>query len=137
MTYNFKRALGLGIGLYVSTFMVGIICGMISGQDMSSLENIPDSFWYIGMVAAVILTALFTMWYFKNPSIVPSVKAGFLFGLTAVILSSGLDAILFSVGGQTEQLGMYYGDYRFWIILVLVIATAKIVGHLKKPKITV
>jgi hypothetical protein len=134
MTYNFKRALGMGLGLYVSTFIVGIVCGMISGQDMSSLENIPDSFWYIGMVGAVVLTAIFTHLYFKNPSIVPSVKSGFYFGLTAIVLSSGLDAILFSLGGTSDQLGEYYGDYRFWIILVLVVATAKLVGHMKKSK---
>jgi hypothetical protein len=135
MSYNFKRALGIGLALYVSTFIVGIISGMISGFDPStSLSDMPDSFWYIGMIAAVILTALFTKWYFKSPSIVPSAKNGFWFGLTAIILSSLMDMILFSIGGASNELGGYFGDYRFWIIVGLVLVTAKLVGHMKKIK---
>jgi hypothetical protein len=138
MTYNFKRAIGVAFCLYLATFVVGIICGMVSGQDMKSMNTMPDSFWYIGMIAAVILTYLFTVWYFKNPSITPSLKSGFLFGLTAVVLSFVLDFALFSLGNmsataeQKVDLGQYYGDYRFWIIIVLVVATAKLVGHMKK-----
>jgi heme A synthase len=140
MTYNFKRALGIGLALYLGTFVVGIVCGVISGQDMSTMQGMPDSFWYVGMVAAVILTALFSMWYFKSPSVVPSAKSGFLFGLTSVVLAFVLDFILFSLGNMSEDpknhidLGQYYGDYRFWIIIVLVIVTAKLVGHIKRPK---
>jgi hypothetical protein len=134
MLYNFKRALGISFLLYVATFITGIVCGAASGQDMSSLENISDAFWYVGMVSGVVLTALFAMWYFKNTAIIRSATAGFLFGLTAVTLSFVLDYALFTLGDTGESkidMGDYYGDYRFWIILVLVIATAKIVGHMK------
>jgi hypothetical protein len=142
MTYNFKRALGIGFLLYVATFVVGMVCAVIAGQDKSIQGGVmPDYFWYVSMVAAVVLTALFSMWYFKNPAIVPSVKSGFLFGLTAVVLAFILDFILFSIGNTSDDpanhidLGEYYGDYRFWIIIVLVIATAKLVGYWKKPKL--
>jgi hypothetical protein len=142
MTYNFKRALGIGLVLYIATFVVAIVCDMIAGPDKSTMQGaMPDSFWYVSMVAAVVLTALFAMWYFKNPAIVPSLKSGFLFGLTAVVLAVVLDFILFSLGNMSDDpvnhidLGEYYGDYRFWIIMVLVIATAKLVGYLKKPKL--
>lgn len=136
MLYNLKRALGISLVLYIATFIVGIVCGAFLGHDMSSTV-FPESFWYIGMVAAVILTALFTLWYFKNKNIIPSAKSGLLFGLTAIILSSILDYVLFAFGnsqGAAVDLGMYYGDYRFWIILVLVVATAKVVGYVKRTK---
>lgn len=134
MVYKFKRAVGMSLMLYVSTFIVGIICGVLLGHDMSSMSNIPDSFWYIGMVAAVILTALFSFWYFKDNSIVASAKNGAFFGLTAIVVSSVLDFVLFSLGntgGAEVDLGSYYGDFRFWIIVALVGATAKVVGWIK------
>ena len=127
----------MSVLLYISTFIVGIICGVITQADMSSLENVPDSFWYVGMVAAVILTAIFAKLYFRSPKVTPSATSGLLFGLTAVVISGVLDFILFSAGGQMDQLGTYYGDYRFWIIVGLVIATAKIVGYMKRAKPTV
>ena len=137
MSYKFQRALGMALALYLSTFVVGIVAGLVSGQDMSSMTNIADAFWYVGMVAAVVLTAGFSLWYFKNAKIIPSAKAGFYFGVTVVIVSFVLDFVLFSLGntqGAEVDLGRYYGDFRFWVILVLVIVTAKIVGHIKKPK---
>jgi hypothetical protein len=140
MSYNLKRALGIAFELYVATFIVGIVAGTVSGQDMSSMNNIPDSIWYAGMVAGVILTALFTMQYFRSPSIVPSAKSGLYFGLTAVVISFVLDFILFSIGnagGAAEfDLGDYYSDYRFWVILILVVITAKLVGWYKASKTT-
>lgn len=138
MVYNFKRAVGISFALYVATFIVGIASGFASGQDMSRVDNIPDSFWYVGMVAAVVLTALCTLWYFRNTAIIPSWKSGLYFGFTAVAFSFILDVAIFSIGNsQGAQVDMmeYYSDIRFWIIVVLVIGTAKTVGILKAPKV--
>ena len=137
MQYNFKRALGISFLLYVATFIIALAAGTLMGEDMSSMDTVSDSMWYVGMVAAVVVTALFTMWYFKNPSIVPSAKSGFYFGFTVIILSTLLDWATFTFGtptGTDTDLSKYYGDYRFWIILVLVIVTAKLVGHMKGAK---
>lgn len=137
MTYNFKRALGISFALYVATFIVGIAMGVLTGQDMSSMDNISDNFWYVGMVSAVIFTALATLWYFRNPAIMPSTKSGLFFGLTAVGFSILIDVILFSIGnvmGASVDIIEYYSDYRFWIIVILVLGTAKLVGYLKRPQ---
>ena len=134
MTYKFKRAFGISLLLYIATFVTGIICGLISGQDMSSMNNIPDSFWYIGMVGAVVLTTVFSLWYFRSKEIIASARSGAWFGLTAVIISFLLDIALFSLGntgGAEVDLSVYFGDFRYWIIIVLVVGTAKIVGWRK------
>jgi hypothetical protein len=135
--YKFTRALGIGFCLYLATFVVGIICAVISGQDMASMENIPDYYWYIGMVAGAILAWLFAGWYFKSGTVTPSAGSGFLFGLTAVVLSAALDYVLFTFGspeGQEVDLAAYYGDYRYWIIIALVVLAATIVGKTKTPQ---
>lgn len=132
--YNFKRALGIGFALYVATFVFGIIAGVVSGVDMSSMANVPDSFWYIGMVSSVVLTALFTFWYFKTPTVTPSWQSGVLFGVTVLALSFTSDIALLTLGnmqGANVDLWDYYGDFRFWIIVILVIGTAKSVGWYK------
>ncbi len=138
MNYIFKRALGISLALYASTLILGIIYIALVGYDMSSMSNIPNSFWYVGMVKAVILTALFSLWYFKNSAVAASAKSGAFFGLTVVAVSFVLDFIFFSLGnsgGAEANLGEYYGDFRYWVILLLVISTAKLVGWHKRRKL--
>lgn len=136
MNYLLGRAIKIGLVLYLATFVVGIAAGVLMGQDMSTFENLPDSFWYIGMVSALVLTGLFSWWYFKSPRIVPSALGGLYFGLTVVILSFLLDFALFSIGnsGNTESMWEYYSDFRFWVIVLIVLGTAKVVGFIKRPR---
>lgn len=138
MTYDFKRALGISLSLYLTTFVIGIVAGIISGQNMTSMETISDSFWYIGMVSSTVISILFTLWYFKKPSLKASAVGGLLFGVTASIVSFILDFATFSFGnanGAEVDLGVYYGDLRFWIILGLVLASTTLVGW-KNSQIT-
>lgn len=137
MNISCKRAVGLAFLFYVSTFVVALICGTVTGADMSTMENIPDSFWYLGMLFGAILSALFTLWYFRGGKVAATPRSGFLFGVVAVVLSSLLDLILLSLGnagGANVDLMTYYGDIRYWIIPVLVILAATIVGHAKQKK---
>jgi hypothetical protein len=138
MTYKIRRALGVSLVLYVATLMLGTIYVALLGPDMSSMSNIPSSFWYVGMVKAVILTALSSLWYFKNNAIAASAKSGAFFGLTAVAVSFVLDFVLFSLGssGEDAGLGAYFGDFRYWIILLLMVGTAVIVGRNKSKSST-
>lgn len=138
--YNFKRALGVSFVLYFLTFFVGLAVGAMSKQDMSSLNTISESFWYIGMVTAVVLTVVCSLWYFRTSTVVATAKSGLFFGLTTVLLSIVLDTVLFTIGntqGANVDLAEYYGDVRFWIIALLVIVTAKVVGHMKRPKVQI
>ncbi len=138
MEYNLKRALGYSLLVYIATFVVGILTGILTGQDLSSMDTVSQSFWYIGMIASAILAWGFTLFYYRNPSISPSAKSGFLFGLTTVIVSTVLDFILFSIGnmqGGSVELIEYYGDFRFWIIVALVLATTALAGHYKSRQI--
>ena len=137
MPYLFKRALGIALALYVATFIIGIVCGVVFHQDMTSMDTITDSMWYVGMVGGAVLSAVFTLWYFKNTRITRSAQSGFLFGLTAIVLSSILDLILFTLGnmsGGNVDLWKYYGDFRFWIIVALVVLAATVVGSLKPSR---
>ena len=138
MVYNFKRALGISVVLYLCTFVVGVIALVASGVDMSATDvEMPNSTWYVGMVSAVILTSLFTLWYFGNKAIIPSAKSGLFFGLTSVLFGFVLDMIFFGLGsasGVETELGDYYGDHRYWITLVLVVLTAMLVGIIRSPK---
>ena len=136
--YNFKRALGIAFCLYLSTFVVGIVCAMLVPD--KTVNNLPNEYWYISMAASVILTWLFATWYFKSPSVAPSAKSGFLFGVIAVVLSFVLDFVFFWLGnmaaaeGEKMDLMEYYSDYRFWVVVALVIVTSKVVGHVKRPR---
>ncbi|MEK7103106.1 MAG: dienelactone hydrolase family protein [Patescibacteria group bacterium] len=134
MIYLFKRALGISFVLYAATFVVGILAGVLSQQDMASLNTVSDSFWCVGMGAATVLSVLFAFWYFKNRAISASTKSGLLFGLTTVILSFFLDLALFSLGnagGANVDLLAYYSDPRFWVIIALVLGATTLVGHIK------
>lgn len=136
MYYNFKRALGVALAMYLTTFIIGIVAGIVTGQDMSSMEILSDWFWYVGMIAAVVCSVLFAIWYFKDKNITLSAKSGFYFGLTTVVVSFILDLALFSLGnsqGAEVELMDYYGNVRFWFILLLVLLASSAVGA-KKSK---
>jgi hypothetical protein len=137
MSYNFKRALGMSFLVYIAMFVVSLVVGVASGVEFTSLSDAPAWCWYVLAAASAILTALFALWYFKG-NVVPSLKSGFLFGLTVAILSSILDFVFFSLGNMADgpqiDIGEYYGDYRFWITIVLVVLAAKLVGYLKGSK---
>lgn len=120
--------------LYLSTFVVSIICGNLTGQDMSSMNTISDSMWIVGMISAPLLTAIFTYWYFCTKDFKASAEQGFFFGITATIISTILDLLLFSAGnanGANVDMMKYYGDFRFWVILLMVIAVSSAVGWFK------
>lgn len=134
MIYKASRALLLAFLLYVATFIVGIISGVLLNTDMASINNTPDYFWYIGMVSSIVLTGLVASWYFTNKQIVPKATSGLLFGLTTVVLSLLLDLAILSAGksqGAEVDLGAYYSDYRFWIVVALVVITALLTGYFK------
>lgn len=132
MKYNFKRAIGILLVFYIATFVVGIIVGFITSQNMASLNSISRFMWYFGIVVNMLLIALFTRWYFVQKTLVASAKSGALFGLTAVALSTVVDIIIFSVAnsyGAAVHLGAYYSDPKFWLIVVLSIGTAAFIGY--------
>jgi len=122
---NYKRALGLGVLVYVGSFIIGLAACFFVGYDMTAGEPMPDSMYYVGMVAAVVLTYWATRWYLRGRPSYDIVDGG-MFGLAIIVIGFILDVIIFgiSMGGDISAMKLYYSDARFWITLIIIALTA-------------
>ncbi|MBS3093732.1 hypothetical protein J4456_04090 [Candidatus Pacearchaeota archaeon] len=129
---NLKRALGIGLLTYVLAFVIGIVIMFLFQVDSSDPFSIPPYILYINIGITIILAAFFTLWYLRGKKIKPSVKEGFLFGITLIIIGTVIDVILFSIGALLSDVPMslldYYSNPVFWISLLLFLATTTLVG---------
>ena len=134
---NYKRALLLSLLAYVISFIVGFLAALAFSVDFSGDEPIPQSLWYVGLVASVIIMASLTLWYFKSDTTTASTLNGLAFGAIAVVFSAALDALIFipaTLSGRGNELISYYSEPLFWITLILVIVTTTLVGYLMGRK---
>lgn len=111
---------------------------MLMNIDMTATTKLPPSFFIIGMVLSVVLAGIFSVVYFKGKGVKASTKEGFYLGVTIILIGFVLDLVLFLLSilaGETgSEITTYYSNIFFWIALVLVIATATLVGALRARK---
>ncbi|MCH8050181.1 hypothetical protein IIB51_02145 [Patescibacteria group bacterium] len=134
---NYKRALLLSLLAYVISFIVGLLAALIFSVDFSGDEPIPQSLWYVGIIASVIIMASLTLWYFKSDTTRAGTLNGLAFGAVAVFFSAILDTLIFipaALSGKGNELIAYYSEPFFWITLILVIVTTTLVGYLMGRK---
>ncbi len=135
---NLKRAIWVGVVMYILSFIIGIIPFLITGADPTQMSDPPTSFFVIGIIISIILSIIFSLVYFKGKKIHPSAKEGFYFGLTIIVVGFVLDAIIFFLSSLAVESEMdilsYYSNPLFWVALVLVIATTTIIGAMKGKK---
>lgn len=130
------RKIYLGLIAYLVSFVIGIINARIMGVDLSQASEVPTPVWIVGVLAQVVLMALFALWYFATPKVVASAKEGLWFGLTCVIVGFIVEiliiipSILFS--HAPVDIGSYYGNPFFWLSLVVTILVPMLVGTLRR-----
>lgn len=133
---NIKRALWISILLYIASFAVGIITGLLLGIDFENATEAPVSVWYIGIASGAILMALFTLWYFRSPTTTANLKNGFYFGLFVVLIAFMLEGIVIIpyilTTDSPADITAYYTNPFLWISIVINIVTAAAVGKLKE-----
>ena len=129
---NFKRAVGLSVLAYFASFVIGIAVAVVAGIDVAETQAIPPLMWYAGAIAAIVFAVVFTRWYFRSPTVVPSAKAGFLFGLTMVVTGFVLDVVmllpLLAHDDPWTPILAYYFNPFFLLTLVFVISATTYVG---------
>ena len=135
---NLKRAIGISLLTYISTFIVGMVAALIMGLDLTSTDAPPPEMFYISAVAAVVIAALFSVWYFKGKGIEKNAKQGLFFGITLIIIGFIMDIITFIPyvlgGGSYNDLFSYYANPVFLVTLVLILGTPAAIGHFLSKK---
>lgn len=135
---NYKRAIGIGLLTYIATFIVGMIAAMTLGLDLTSTDAPPPEMFYISAVAAVVIAALFSVWYFKGKNVEVNAQQGLKFGVTLIIIGFIMDFLTFipyvTSGGSYSDLLTYYANPIFLVTLLLILATPAAVGQLLQNK---
>src|SRR3989344_4462462 len=135
-----RKAFLLGLLAYAISFGVSIIILTVLDIKPAAGDEIPRSAYILGMLAAVIITLICSVWYFKGEK--ASAEEGFKVGITLVLFGFLLDIVFFALTATTtpgakEIFIEYYTNIYFWLTIALVIVTAAVVGHFKKKTITV
>jgi uncharacterized membrane protein YfcA len=122
-----KRGILIGVALYVATMIVGIILTIFAQSSLSSPQSMPTTYWIITIVVTVVLTSLASIWYFAKAK--RTTLEGLKLGITFVIVGFILDLILFlTQSGGIEVMKEYYSNISFYIVLLLVVASAVFIG---------
>ena len=135
---NLKRATWIALVMYISSFIVGLIPLFFMGINTTNMDELPANFFIIGVIISIVLAGLFSLLYFKDKKIQRNAKEGFYFGLAIIVMSFILEMIISLIFSlmvpNIPDMFSYYSTPAFWISLVLVIATATLVGKFKSKK---
>lgn len=123
---NYKRAVGIAILLYLSSFFLYGLSFFIPFLSEPNSLNSYIFFWLLN----IPLVLLFAKWFFKKIS--PTTKRGFQFGLIIIAVAFALDglAILgtYAAGESLEEFAALYTDWKFYVSVLEIIALATFAG---------
>ena len=133
---NFKRAVGIGVVYYIASFVVGIVAALATGFDFEAGAAFTPILTVIGIVMTLILTPLFTYWYFnskKGTKITPTLQHGLKLGVVFLLIGTVFDLLTLgaaSVAGELPDNPFeFYMDIWFWVMLAVMLASAAGAGH--------
>ena len=116
---NYKRAIWISLLVYLASMLLGIILAVIVGIDVVEPTL---SLWLWGMAITVLLTFVFTLWYFKKTK--GTVQEGLQLGGVMIGIGVVLDVLFTASVGQFDSLIKYYLDPLFFATLILLLITA-------------
>lgn len=123
---KYKRAIGIGVFVYLVTMLIGMGVGALLGIQPAPGEPIPKEMWMASAVLAIVLSIGAAHWYFRSKSLVPSFRAGLAFGGVLIVVGFVLDVLFFLLSSFEGHdpfalMFMYYRQPAFWITLVLIL----------------
>jgi amino acid transporter len=131
---NIKRGTLIGLALYATTFIAGIILTIFAKVNLESSQNIPTTYWIITIVLTTLLTCIASIWYFNKSGVKRNMKEGFKLGINFIIVGFVLDSLFFIpvlISNGIPPLIQYYTTSSFYITRLLVIVSATFVGSRK------
>jgi len=137
-----KRAIGISVVVYIASLLIGGVVAAMMGIDPTTTTEISPAMWIAGAVAAVVLSALGALWYFRSAEVATSASEGARFGVTEVVVGFVLDMVValpavIADARFFDQVLAYYQQPWFWVTLVLVVLAPVAVGSLRKNQTTV
>jgi hypothetical protein len=134
---NYKRALGIGILMFIASLVINAVATISLGIDLKEMhpKELPAVMWFVAVVSIIFLSLLGSLWYFKSKNTLAGLFNGFKLGLFIVGLAIVLDivALVFYENGASVLLG-YFSHPLYWLTLALIATTTSSVGHLKAKK---
>ena len=131
---NKKRAIITAIGLYIATFLIGIIISLSGGLNFSDPSKIPPYFWFVSLIITIGFSAFASLWYFNSSKTARNTKEGFLLGIIFVVTGFILDLLffipVFFKSGNLQNILIYYTRPIFFASLILVVATTTLMGSI-------
>lgn len=130
----YTRAVVTAVGLYIASFVVGLLVSSVFGLEAAIGQTLPLPFLIVQCMLSLVLGFLAAWWYFRAPGIDASAMHGLTFGGFVIVVSFVLDFLLFIPailnGYPLGALASLYGDPWFWAALALLLVGTTAAGFL-------
>jgi UPF0716 family protein affecting phage T7 exclusion len=135
---NVKRGLRTGVLLYVASFLFGLVLTGILGWSGTYSFEAPAFIWS-SLVGLIVLTALFSVHYFRDPTITISPREGLQLGILFLAVGFFIDIVIIGitsifVPGVISEIITYYLSLPFLGSIIMLILTPAVVGCVYKRK---
>ena len=129
---NYKVAGITSIGLYIASFIVGMLISSFLNINIVPGTPLPTTFLLVQVALAMLMGAAGTTVYFMKSGVPASAKSGLFFGAISVVVGFVLDFILFipgmMYGYSLQQLASFYAEPWFWITLISMLMASSLTG---------
>ena len=132
-----KRALWIGVVVYVLSFIIGLLTTIIMKIDISNAVEVPTSVWVMGIIVSVAILGYFTGFYFRDKEIKATWKEGLKFGIVVIVIGTILDSIFiipYILSTGSIEVLKYYANPLFLLTLIILLGTATGMGWYKGKK---
>jgi len=125
--------------LYIASFVSGILAAPYFGYNLDSAMEAPTELFLFGIATSVLLTILFTHWYFASKDVKTTLDNGIIFGLFIVGFSFIIDMAIIiptilASEAPTDPLA-YYSHPLFWVtVFAIPITSGVTASYLSKRK---
>ena len=129
-----KRAFLFAIGIYVATFISGILAGIIAGTNFASTEPLSGLHWALSILFSFILAIIISFFYFRDKTIKVTARAGLNFSyilLIVIAIGEILSSIIFTIRNGFASVVSYYSDPFVYLSILLIFLTPIAVGAIK------
>lgn len=134
---NFWRAAGIAALNYAAGFMSVLVISVFTRAYFPDVKMTDSFFLYSDMMVALVLTPLFTFWYFRSKAVPANPDTGFIFGKMLVVVFLLMDAFMLLpailLGAPLGATISAYKNPLLWIsVLELLVIPALLGDWMKK-----
>ena len=131
---NISRSIWISIEAALLLFLGTFGLGLLLNFNVFTMENFTLTVRYLLVIKAIIISILFSFWYFQDKNIIPTYKEGIIFGSiitgTSLVVDFILSFIYSMIFFNFNAFLTFYTEWTTWIVYPIIFVSATAVSVL-------